>query len=164
MADYQATDIRKLLKALDAIEPKAGNALKRDAKKAAKPLQDGIKKTIPRVSPLSGMNNNGRLGWGQGKPAQSVTTSWKMKRSRRKAETSLLSVRVNSPATALTDYAGRRSGGRTPQGRAMIQKLNQTRRASRWAWFAAEKYLPQVTNAVKGIIEDASKRISKDFK
>lgn len=164
MADYKATDIRALVKALDAIEPKLGLQLKRDSKKAAKPLQDDIKSAIPNVTPLSGMDNRGRLGWGIGKPANSVTTSFSIKRSRKKDTTPLVSVKVNSAATALTDYAGRRSDGKTRSGKAMIVALNRKRRASRWAWFGAEKSLPQVTRAVKGIIDEASKKISRGFK
>lgn len=164
MADFQADDIRALFKALDAIEPKSANKLKAKAKKATQPLVKKIKDTIPRVSPLRGMQNKGRLGWGIGKKADDVRPYFNVSRSRRAHTTALVKVQVNGAATAMTDYAGRRSSGNTRSGRAMIQKLNQRRKASRWAWFAAEKALPEVTREVKGIIDDAAKEISRGFK
>lgn len=182
MADVVYSNVRELHKRLDAIDPALKKAMVKDAKLAAKPLQTGIKAAIPSVSPLSGFNNPGRLGYGVGKPAKSVTTSYRTGRSRNTAITSLLSVKVNSPAVALMDYAGRKprgpvrqvtrpyaykGGTRTHrvngQGEAMIDRLNTLRRASRFAWPAAERALPAVQAQVKGILDKASSRISRTF-
>ena len=163
MADYDARDIKALFKELDAIEPGLVNKLRRDVRKVADPVVKGVKSAIPPVSPLSGMNNKGRLGWGVGKKALDVKPSITTKRSKKVHTTALVSVRVNSPATALTDYAGRRSLGKTKSGKAMIVALNRKRRASRWLWFGGEKALPATVNAVKGIIDNASKKISQRF-
>lgn len=164
MADFDASDIRGLMKALNDIEPGLANKMKADARKAANPVVKEIKAVIPAVSPLSGMNNKGRLGWGVGKKANDVRPSFAIKRSRTKDTTALVSVKVNSAATALTDYAGRRSSGKTKSGKAMIVALNRKRRASRWAWFGAEKALPETTRAVKSIIEEYGKKVSRKFR
>jgi len=182
MADVVYSNVRELHRRLDAIDPAIKKAMIKDAKLAAKPLQTGIRTAIPSVAPLSGFENSGRLGYGVGKPAKSVTISYRTGRSKRTAITSLLSVKVNSPAVALMDYAGRKprgpvrnvtrpyaykGGTRTHrvngQGEAMIDKLNMMRRASRFAWPAAERALPAVQAQVKGILEKASQRISRTF-
>lgn len=182
MADVVYSNVRELNKRLDAIDPALKKAMVKDAKLAAKPLQTSIKSAIPSISPLSGFNNSGRLGYGVGKAAKSVTTSFRTGRSKTSAITSLLSVKVNSPAVALMDYAGRKPKGPirqvtrpypykggvrshrvNGQGEAMIDKLNTIRRASRFAWPAAEKSLPAVQAQVKGILDRASKTIGRTF-
>lgn len=182
MADVVYSNVRELHRRLDAIDPALKKAMVKDAKLAAKPLQTGIKSAIPTVSPLSGANENGRLGWGQGKPVKSVTVSYRTGRSKSASVTSLLSVKVNSPIVALMDYAGRKprgpvrqvtrpyaykNGTRTHrvngQGEAMMDRLNMLRRASRFAWPAAERALPAVQAQVKGILDRASSRISRTF-
>lgn len=182
MGDVVYTNVRELHRRLDAIDPALKKAMVKDAKLAAKPLQTGIKTAIPTVSPLSGFNNSGRLGYGVGKPAKSVTVSYRTGRSKISAITSLLSVKVNSPAVALMDYAGRKPRGAVRQvtrpyaykgttrqhrvngqGEAMIDRLNQVRRASRFAWPAAERALPAIQAQVKGILDRASQRIGRTF-
>lgn len=182
MADVVYSNVRELHRQLDAIDPALKKAMVRDAKLAAKPLQTGIKSAIPSVAPLSGFNGSGRLDWGVGKPVKSVTISYRTGRSKTTAITSLLSVKVNSPAVALVDYAGRKprgparqvtrpyaykGGTRTHrvngQGEAMIDRLNTLRRASRFAWPAAERALPAIKVQVQGILDRESKRISRNF-
>lgn len=182
MADVVYSNVRELHRRLDAIDPALRKAMVRDAKLAARPLQTGIKSAIPTVSPLSGFNNSGRLGYGVGKPANSVTTRYRTSRSQNRAITPLLSVKINSPAVALMDYAGRKPKGArnqvtreyaykggtrrhrvNGQGEAMIDRLNMLRRASRFAWPAAERTLPAIQAQVKGILDRASKTISRTF-
>lgn len=183
-ADYSNKSIKEMLKALDELEPKLSAKLKRDAKKAAEPLADKIRQAIPQSSPLSGMVNDGRMGWGVKVKPNKVNISWRVARSRTKHTTGLVTVQVMSPATAITDYAGRKGqssprrsetkpytrNGKTrthkvtTQGRAMINTLNRTRRASRWAWYAAEKALPATNKAVKSIIEEYAKKVNRELK
>lgn len=182
MADVVYSNVRELHRRLDAIDPALKKAMVKDAKLAAKPLQTGIKAAIPTVSPLSGANNSGRLGWGSTKPVKSVTISYRTGRSKTTAITSLLSVKVNSPSVALMDYAGRKPRGPVRQvtrpyaykgttrqhrvngqGEAMMDRLNMLRRASRFAWPAAERALPAVQAQVKGILDRAQQRISRTF-
>lgn len=107
MGDVVYTNVRELHRRLDAIDPALRKAMVKDAKLAAKPLQTGIKSAIPSIAPLSGFSNSGRLGYGVGKPAKSVSVNYRIGRSKFTAITSLLSVRVNSPAVVLMDMAGR---------------------------------------------------------
>jgi hypothetical protein len=182
MADIVYSNERELHRRLDAVDPELRKAMVRDAKLAAKPLQTGIKSAIPTVSPLSGANNSGRLGYNVGKPANSVSVNYRTSRSKNRAITPLLRVKVNSPIVALMDYAGRKPKGQLKsmtreypykggtrkhrvngQGDAMIDRLNSIRRASRFAWPAAERTLPAIQAQVQGILDRASQRINRTF-
>ncbi|CAB5218588.1 hypothetical protein UFOVP219_36 [uncultured Caudovirales phage] len=102
-------DVKPLLRDLEALEPGLKRQLVRDAKDVAKPIVSNIRHVIPSTAPLSGMAENGRLGWGVGKKADSVTTKFRSGRSRNTAITPLVSIWVNSPMTAIADIAGKGS-------------------------------------------------------
>jgi hypothetical protein len=183
MADVVYSNVRELSKQLKAIEPALQKAMVRDVKAEIKPLATLVKSALPTVSPLSGANNEGRLGFGQGKPSNSVSVRYRTGGSKRANITALASVQVNSPLTAVMDYAGRRGvttrnavtrpyaykgGTRTHrnngQGQAMVNRLNSIRSASRFAWPAAERSLPMVQAKVKSVLESAAAQISRSFR
>lgn len=176
------SNVRELTRQLKAIEPALQKAMVKDIKTEVKPLQTAVRSALPTVSPLSGANNDGRLGFGNGRPANSTTIRYRAGYSKRTAITSLVSVVVNSPFTAVMDYAGK-GGGKTRsavtrpyaykggtrthrnngQGQAMIDRLNSIRKPSRFAWPAAEKSLPMVQQQVQRVLERASAAISRSF-
>ena len=102
-------DVKGLLRDLEDLKPGLRKELVKEAKLVAKPIVSNIKSVIPSSAPLSGMNNNGRLGWGSGKAANSVTTKFRSGRSRSMAITPLVAIWVNSPMTAIADIAGKGS-------------------------------------------------------
>ena len=102
-------EVKPLLKALEELEPGLKKQMVRDAKSIAKPIASNIKRHIPTTAPLSGMRENGRLGWGIGKPANQVSIRFRSGRSRKTAVTSLVSIWVTSPATAMADVASKGS-------------------------------------------------------
>jgi len=111
MAESIIYDVKGLLKDLDGLTPGLRKQLVKDAKDVAKPIARNIKSHIPSTAPLSGMtltnNPNGRLAWGAVKPANQVQVKFRSGRSRFTAITSLLSIWVTSPATAMADVAGK---------------------------------------------------------
>jgi hypothetical protein len=162
MGDPVDVPINKMLKALKEIDPELRKAFVRDAKLIAKPVETEIKRGIPVVAPLSGMNNNGRLGWGVGKKPDSTTIQFKAGGSRRTAITPLVKIRVNSAATVLSDMAGRKAMGNTPSGRSMIRVLNErVRRASRYVYPAGEKAQPAAEKEIKAIISKVANYFSR---
>lgn len=162
MGDPIDVPINKMLKALKEIDPELRKQFVRDAKQVAKPVDTLIKQSIPSVAPLSGMNNNGRLGWGVGKKADSTTIQFKASGSRRTAVTPLVKIRVNSAATVLADMAGRKANGNTRAGRAMIRNLNErVRHASRFVYPAGEKAQPEAEKQIKAIIEKVAVYFSR---
>jgi hypothetical protein len=111
--DYSVSDIRQLQRALKALDPKLRTQLLREAKEPAKPIQAAIKSAIPAVAPLSGMTA-GRLSWeasrdGKGKAhkAKDVKIQFRTSSSGKSNVTSLVRVRVASPAVVFADMAGR---------------------------------------------------------
>ena len=183
--EYSVTDIRELQKRLRAIEPSLRTELVREAKAIAKPLESDIKTAIGTVQPLSGMlKDQGRLGWGVGVPANKTLVQWRTAGGGKSLTTSLVRVKVQSPAVGLVDMAGRsgryvgtgrkndnsssslqRRNHSPAKGQALIRSLNQRvgGAASRVVWPAAEKSLPDVRAAIEAALRKAYARVSRGF-
>ena len=177
-------DVKGLLKDLEALKPGITKQLKKDVRKVASPMQSDIKSAIPSVNPFESVkrqvsNTQGRLAWGAGKPANTVTISFKTGRSRKTATTALSSLVVSSPATALADVAGKGSGqvrrpvtnsypykgGErthrvTTQGQKMIRHL-RSKRATNFVYPAVEASLPMVQAEIKLIIERYAAKVNR---
>lgn len=177
------SNVRELTRQLKAIEPALQKAMVREVKAEVKLLATMVKTALPTVSPLSGANTNGRLGFGVGKPSNSVSVRYRSGGSKRTAITSLASVRVNNALTSIMDYAGKngtttrsqvtrpyayKGGTRVHrlngQGQAMVDRLDAVRRPSRFAWPAAERALPMVQARVQSVLESAAAQISRSFR
>lgn len=187
--DYSVTEIRELQRRLKSIDPKLRTQLVRDAKEAGKPVQSAVKSAIAGVTPLSGMTR-GRLNWnssidakGIAHPAQDVKLQFRTRSTGRSNVTSLVRVRVGSPAVVMADMAGRsgrfldagykgsgrtreypyKGGSRTHrvngQGRAMIRNLGGS--ASRYVWPAADGQLPAVKTRIEAILRKAYSDINR---
>ena len=106
-------DVKALIRDLNDIDPDLRKAMIREAKTEAKPMASKIKSVIPTDAPISGLskvkNPTGRLAWGEGKPANSVSIRFRSGRSRRTAVTTLVGIWVTSPMTAIADTAGKGS-------------------------------------------------------
>jgi hypothetical protein len=142
--------VNEMIKELKKIEPELYRQLRKDLIQDVKPLYQVIKNRIPIEAPLSGMNNNGRLGWG--KP---VRVTAKINLRKRRGFTSLLSVKTMNAAVEMVDMAGSSSSGKTASGKAMISNLPG--RPSRYVWKAAERYLPQIIESANKTLERYSK-------
>jgi hypothetical protein len=169
--------VRELQKRLAAIEPRLRTRFVRDIKKVGKPLESQIKSGIGTIEPLSGMRKDqGRLGWGVGKAPDSTTIQFRTSMGGKSLTTSLLRIKVNSPATVLVDMAGRsgryvgqgrrndnaspsekRRNANRSKGEAFIRSLNEKNgaKASRRIWPSAEKSLPAVRREVEVVLANA---------
>ena len=135
-------DVKALIADLNEIDPGLRKAMVREAKAEAKPMASKIKSVIPKVAPLSGLsktrvprsgggfngNPTGRLAWGEGKPANSVSIRFRSGRSRRTAITTLVGIWVTSPMTAIADVAGKGSMRRAVKVTREYDYKNGTRR------------------------------------
>lgn len=131
--DYSVSDIRNLQRALKAIDPKLRTQLLREAKEPAKPIQSAVKSAIPSTAPLSGMNNAGRLNWQQsvnakGKVirAKDVSINFRTASSGKSLTTTLVRVKVASPAVVMADMAGKsgRFEGKGYKGTGRTREYN----------------------------------------
>lgn len=183
MAESVVYDVKGLLRSLDNLQPGMRKELVRDAKSVAKPIVSIIKQSIPSTAPLSGMsktnNPTGRLAWGAGKPAKSVTTKFRSGRSRSRTITPLVSIWVNSPMTAIADIAGKgamrkakkitneyayKDGTRrhrvTTQGRTMIRVLKE-RNLNNFVYPNVEDSLDDAQQEVKLILERYARKVNR---
>lgn len=187
--DYSVTEIRELQKRLKSIDPKLRTQLVRDAKEIAKPVQSSVKQSISSVVPLSGMTR-GRLNWNASTDAKGrvhkpndVKIQFRTRSTGRSNVTSLVRVRVASPAVVMADMAGKsnrfidagyKGTGRSReykyknsvrthkingQGRAMIRALGG--KASRYVWPAAENQLSTVKSKIEAVLAKAFADINR---
>lgn len=128
--DYSVTQIRELQRSLKSIDPKLRTYLVRDAKKAGEPVQLAVKSAIRQITPLSGLTQ-GRLNFnasvdakGKTHKADDVKLQFRTRSTGRSDTTSLVSVRVQSPAVVMMDMAGKsgRSMGRGYKGSGMTRE------------------------------------------
>lgn len=129
------TDYRDLITALNKLEGEILKEFFRGSKEIAKPVQAGIKASIPSRAPLRGSSKRpngtrygmqkaaqgipGRLTWGTGKPAKSATiVALRPKKSFKGKRVGIVKVVVKSPATIMADMAGK--------SRAYVNKKSMT--------------------------------------
>jgi len=184
MADDIVYNAKEIVKALNQLEPGLKNAMVKEMKVVAAPAITAIKRAIPKVNPFESKvrpvsNTRGRLGWGVGRKPDEVKFSLKTKASKKFAVTALASLRVNSPATALADVAGKGSGtprrsvtnsyiwkGQTrthrvtTQGKSMIRHL-RTNRTNNFVYPGVEKSLPRVQAEIKLILEKYAAKVNR---
>lgn len=170
-------DVRELQRRMRNIEPRLRTEFVREIKKIGKPLESKIKTGIGTIEPLSGMRKDtGRLGWGVGVAPDKTLIQFRTSAGGKSLTTTLLRIKVFSPATVLADMAGRsgryigqgrRNDNATPsekrrnanpaKGAAFIRSLNEKngKSASRRIWPAAEQSLPAVRAEVEVVLANA---------
>lgn len=122
---YSVKEIRAIQKKLKEIQPSLRTEFMREVKALGKAPNEAIKRSIKQAQPLSGMDPQKRatigttLKWGEVRKGRqgsdSTTIRFRTAMSGRSLTTSLLSIRLNSGATSVTDMAGR-SGRSVGQG------------------------------------------------
>jgi hypothetical protein len=184
MADDIVYNAKEIVKALDELQPGLKKVLVREVKFAAAPAITAIKSAIPKVNPFISpvrpvSNTRGRLGWGVKVKPDTVKPSFKTKASKKFAVTSLVSIVVSSPATALADVAGKGSGAvlnpitkayaykggirthrTTTQGQKMIGHLRK-KNSNNFVYPAVEKSLPSVQAEIKLILEKYAAKVNR---
>lgn len=107
-ASYSVKDIRILQRNLREIEPELRRQFVRDIKSIGKEAQKPIVKAIRQVQPPSGMRfNYGKTGWGREVAADKTKVRFRTQAGGKSLTTSLVSVRLESPAANILDMAGR---------------------------------------------------------
>jgi hypothetical protein len=175
--DISVTDVRELQKRMRAIEPRLRTEFVRQLKNIGRPLESKIKTGIGTIEPLSGMRaDKGRLGWGVGVPPNKTLIQYRTSAGGKSLTTTLLRIKVQSPATVLVDMAGRsgnyigagrrndnapastrRRNANPAKGAAFIRSLNEKNgaTASRRIWPSAEASLPAVRREVEQVLANA---------
>lgn len=155
-----ARQLRTVLKVLKTIEPDVQKKLGQDLKNKLQPIANQIASSVPSQSPLIGMNNDGRTGWGPVRGKTSFTPG----RGRRNA-TNLVAIRVDagerSVGAVIAELAGSRTSGKTASGRAMIEKLNREKamkgKGGRYAYNQFRLLRPDILRIATDIINGTFK-------
>ena len=155
-----AKQFRQVLTALKKIEPDSQKILGRELKTKLQPMANQIASTVPKNSPLVGMENNGRTGWGPVRGRTAFTPG----RSRRNA-TNLVAMRIEAGernvGAVIAELAGSRSSGKTPSGAAMIDRLNRDKqmkgKGGRYAYNQFRLLRPDVVRIATDIINGTFK-------
>lgn len=189
--EIQITDWRFLVRETRKVDPALVEKFKKNAKRIGRPVEKAVQSGIPSRAVIRGMQPKvipGRVTWGAVLPAKS--TELRVDTRMRKRGKSIVSIWVNSPATAIADVAnknGDRSGrltreydySRSPTGRrrhringqgsGMVVALNKAtgvkkRSPSRMVWPSAEKALPAVNVEMAALINQTAERINAEIR
>lgn len=186
--EIQVTDWRFLIRETRKIDPALVEKFKRNAKRIGRPVEKAVQSGIPKRFPITGMEPKvipGRMTWGTILPARA--TELKVDTRMRKRGKSIVSVWVNSPATAMADIAqkvGDRSGKLTReysyslsptgrrrhringQGSGMVKALNKfkSHAPSRMVWPSAEKALPAVNVEMYALINETANSLNAEIR
>lgn len=113
--------VKKLINRLKEIDPDLAKQLTKDLKQELVPVAARIQDFLPQSAPLSGMDNDGRLGFERLRVTASATPAAGWGRPFAKFN---LNGR-NEANASMIEFAGKRSQGKTASGRAMIAGLDQ---------------------------------------
>jgi hypothetical protein len=180
--DTSVLEVRELQKRMREAGPNFRREFLRDIKDIGKPLESDIRAAINTIDPLSGfLSDRGRLGWNNGVAANKVTTQFRTSMGGRSLTTTLLRVKVWSPAVIIMDMAGRsgkevgkgrrndnaspttrRRNANQKKGETFIASLNREigNRPSRIVYRAAEASLPKLTAQTDRVLKDAMRRFN----
>jgi hypothetical protein len=180
--DISVLDVRELQKRMREAGPNFRKEFLRDVKAIGRPLESDIRSAINTIDPLSGfLADRGRLGWNNGVAANKVTTQFKTSMGGRSLKTTLLRIKVWSPAVIIMDMAGRsgkevgkgrrndnaspttrRRNANQKKGETFIASLNREigNRPSRIVYRAAEASLPKLTAETDRVLKDAMRRFN----
>jgi len=183
MTENVIYDVKGLIKDLNDLEPGLKNKMLQAYRKEAKPVETKIKHAIPETAPLPGMriskNPHGRLAWGAVKKADATSIRFRTSGSRKFKITSLASIWVMSPMTAIADVAGKGIGiprdeftkvyaykGGTRRHRVTTQGINMIRRLkmehkNNFVYPAVEASLPDVERQIILVLEEYAAKVNR---
>jgi hypothetical protein len=174
--------VPEVIRQLDILMPNAVKEMKKEIKSIAQPAISKIDQNIPAISPLSGMQHNGRTQYGGAKasvgfPLDKIITNADVH--------PLVQIKVNSPRGAagliIADMAGRGSGkGRSSsnysalinkenarpyrytkrgQGQFMIRQL--AKKASRFVYPGVEKSIPSMSLKTAAVLDRYAAKVNR---
>ena len=163
-----AEDIKQMKRKLNKIEPGLRNEFVKEIKAVGRDAAKPIKKAIKEVTPLSGMiGHSGKTAWGVGKPIDSTTIRSRLRSGGKTMTTSLVAIRLNSPALNILDMAGRsgRSVGKGKRNSGYTPVVRRTADGGLVAYArrtpaeAGQKFITNLNQAA-GIVKRAASRIA----
>jgi hypothetical protein len=164
--DGEIQNVSATLRALKQIDPELRKRVPDEIKSYAKPTLTEIKAGLPKGPPIPGWSKRGRTGYRPSSARYKVQLQFRGTRPRNSPVDSwpVLRIRVFHLAAMIADTAGRRSRGRTKQGRAMIAKLTKEHGpASRFVWPVVEKHVDDIERGIEESFANYAKIVSKEI-
>jgi hypothetical protein len=164
--DGEIQNVSATLRALKQIDPELRKRVPDEIKSYAQPMLAEIKAGLPTGPPIPGWSKKGRTGYRPSSARYKVQLQFRGSRPKNSPVDSwpVLRVRSRHLAAIIYDTAGRRSRGRTEQGRAMIAKLTKEHgRASRSVWPIVEKHVDDIERGIEESFANYAKIISKEL-
>lgn len=149
--------VRETLKELRELDKRAQLACQREMKHAAQPLANAIARYLPHTPPLSGFDHLGRTGWNRAE-CWAVGIRYGGRKSKKRDEWPLLSLRLDAAPTVLFDMAGRKSSNRLSS--ALSRSFGG---ASRAAWRPERELFDKTAKAVLEAVEQAMKETNEQL-
>lgn len=161
----RAEGVREVIAELRKVSPELVKQLRKDLRSGVAPTAKAVAAAYPKAPPLSGMDNEGRLGWGRVRGSVSITPG----RSRRfRQYSSLVAIKATGTPDAgvrMAELAGSRSNGSSPQGQNMIAVLNRRHpmrgRGGRFAFDTFRKNRDQVVRVADEVIRRYAAVVSR---
>lgn len=169
--------VKEALQVIKRFDKTLAKHFTREFKQAVDPTVKAAQRRLPGAAPLSGMERNWRgqpLWRGGSTERRQITAKIDTSRSKRLRASQIMYETVGvvsviggsgkvkrgrvSPGRNISvlDMAGRKGSPSTPQGKRLIDKLNQELGdASRFMWPAADETLDDVTRNCVGIVHQA---------
>jgi hypothetical protein len=169
----QVVGLKETLRDLNKLDKELSKEIRKEIRSVVQPLADAINQAIPGGAPLSGMDHNGRTGWGNRKKvAVKLDTRKPRKYVDRPGRTVTNVVRVTTKdaPTAIVDMAGRAGGTQSlaPLARrrprfasALNSRLGPP---SRFMWATAEGQLDELQRNMMPIIKRVEDIMNRDLK
>lgn len=164
--EVDAKDFRKALAILKQVDPDVTKNLRAKLKTELAPYASSLAAQMPQVSPLRGMIGDFPTSYRPPQGKVSFTTG-----SGRGSANRLLAIQLDAGKQRgfyIADLAGTRSKGFTPQGKAMIEKLNsiaplsgRRKKGGRFGWAKFIRIYGTVRNKSEKIINDTLKDLEK---
>lgn len=125
-AVVELSDWRYLLKEVSKLNDEIRKDIRKEFRRLAGEIQEGIRSEISTRPPLSGMRKSripGRVTWGMGKPARSAII--RMPRNAKKNYLPIAQIRVGSPATIIADMAGKSNSATNSRARTEMYEYTK---------------------------------------
>lgn len=165
VAKIDVEGVQQTVRLLRQVEPELYKKLLAEIKNepGVTSAVQGIKSNIPSVSPLSGMNHNGRTAYTGARASSNFRPSNRLTRAN---ERSILTIGA-TPAGGgigfeIADIVGRGNRGNSAKAQGMKRGLGGS--PSRYVWKGFEQRREGVTRAVVSIIDKYSKIVNVKLK
>jgi hypothetical protein len=155
---------REAIRSLSKLPKELRNETRRNIRRAAAPIKAQAQANIPTVA-LSNWRNwqGGRLSWDAGAARKGVSLA--IGGGRQTDELwRIVTLSQKSAPGSVFEVAGRKSGGKTPQGKAFIRGLNAKHgRASRALWRAVDSNKALIDSSVRDAVNAAIRTVNNEL-